>query len=86
MLDPGIGCIGSIEKSKLDADRVLLTIFVDRFLEPLKSVSRVRTATILDVLRDQSRMTPTVISWMKSQLRYFVSESENVSIKFLGQL
>jgi ribosome biogenesis protein MAK21 len=84
--DPAIRCIGSLLRSKPEAERVLLTILVDKFGDPLKQVAGVATATILEVLREHPRMTQAVITAVKTQEVRFDAEAQNRALKFLGQL
>jgi ribosome biogenesis protein MAK21 len=84
--DPAIRCIGALLKAKPEAERVLLTILVDKFGDPLKQIAAVATATILDVLREHPRMTQAVITAIKAQQPRFDAEAKKRGLKFLGQL
>jgi ribosome biogenesis protein MAK21 len=84
--DPAIRCLGNLLKAKPQCERVLLTILVDKFGDPLKTVSTVAATTILTVLKAHPQMTEAVIAAVNSQQPKFSPEAKQRALKFLAQL
>ena len=84
--DPAIKTLGELMKEAPENELVILNILVDKFGDPLTSVSNVASIAIHNVLKDNPGMSPHVSKIIKQRMNSFSEPGKKRALNFIGQL